>query len=144
MRQVQYEYLWVIGAVCPETGQAEGLLAPLLNTEVINIFLRQFAATIPPHEHAVLIWDGAGYHTSHRLEVPPHVSLIRLPPTSPELNPIENLWHYLRSHHWSNRNYADYDALQDAAIDAWRRVALVPQTIQSVCHAPYLNRAVIG
>jgi transposase len=144
VRQIQYEYLWVIGAVCPETGQAEGLLAPLLNTQVINIFLRQFAAAIPPDEQAVLIWDGAGYHTSHSLEVPANVSLIRLPPTSPELNPIENLWHYLRSHHWSNRTYADYDALQDAAIDAWRRVALIPQTVQSVCHAPYLESAVIG
>ena len=46
--------------------------------------------------HAVLIWDGAGFHTGEDVVVPSNVSLIQLPPYSPELNPVENLWHYLR------------------------------------------------
>jgi len=144
VRQTQYDYLWVIGAVCPQTGQAEGLLAPHLNTEVINIFLQQFSASLSRSAHAVLVWDGAGYHTSKKLVVPDNVSLVRLPPTSPELNPIENMWHYLRSHHWSNRNYTDYEALTDAAIDAWQRVALKTHMVQSICHADYLESALIG
>jgi len=143
VRQTQYDYLWVIGAVCPQTGQAEGLLAPHLNTEVINIFLQQFYASLPQNSHAVLIWDGAGYHTSKKLVIPDNISLVRLPPTSPELNPIENLWHYMRSHHWSNRNYTDYEDLTDAAIDAWQRVALKNNMVQSICHAPYLESALI-
>ena len=55
-----------------------------------------------------------------------------LPPYLPELNPIENLWHYLRSHYWANRSYADYDDLRYAAIDAWQNVALDPEIIKSV------------
>jgi len=55
---------------------------------------------------------------------------------------IENLWHYMRSHHWSNRNY-DYDALADAAIDSWQRVALKNDMVQSICHAAYLESALI-
>ena len=66
--------------------------------------------------HAVLIWDGAGFHTGEDVVVPSNVSLIQLPPYSPELNPVENLWHYLRAHHWSNRLYRDYDALQEEAV----------------------------
>jgi transposase len=141
VRQTQYGYLYVIAAACPATGQAEGILAPYLNTDTINAFLREFSAAIVPGVQAVLIWDGAGYHTSGRLEVPANVSLIRLPPYSPELNPIENLWHYLRSHHWSNRKYVDYAALETAAIHAWDRVCLIPETIRSVCRAEYLDRA---
>jgi transposase len=141
IRQTEYEYLWVIGAVCPETGRAEGLLSPQLNTKIVNVFLAQFAASLPADEHAVIIWDGAGFHASKQLIVPKNVSLITLPPYSPELNPIENLWHYLKSHYWSNRAYDDYDALEQAAVDAWRKAALDQDLMKSVCAAPYLERA---
>lgn len=141
VRQTQYDYLWVIGAVCPETGQAEGLLSPRLDTEIINIFLKQFSSTLADDEQAVMIWDGAGFHRAGHLEVPENVSLIALPPYSPELNPIENLWHYLKSHHWSNRIHEDYNYLLDAAQSAWKKVCLVPEMIQTICHAPYAESA---
>jgi hypothetical protein len=51
---------------------------------------------------------------------------------------VENLWHDLRSHHWSNRVYDDYDALLEAATEAWRKVCLAPEKIRSICAAPYL------
>lgn len=141
VRQTQYDYLYLIAAACPATGQAEGLLSPYLNTDTINAFLREFSAAIASGVQAVLVWDGAGYHTSGRLEMPANVSLIQLPPYSPELNPIENLWHYLRSHYWSNRKYADYEALEIAVIDAWQKACLTTETIRSVCRAEYLERA---
>ena len=139
MKQTEYEYLWVVGAVCAETGQAEAILSPCLNAGVMNAFLREFSRSLAPDVQAVLLWDGAGFHRSGKLQVPENVSLVELPPYSPQLNPIENLWHYLRSHHWSNRWYEDYDALMDAAIDAWRKAALDPELMKSVCRAPYLE-----
>ena len=102
VRQTEYQYLWVLGAVCAETGHAEGLLSPQLNTKIVNLFLEQFSQTLGPDEHAAMIWDGAGFHVSEQLNVPANVTIIQLPPYSPELNPIENLWHYLKSHFWSN------------------------------------------
>lgn len=141
VRQTEYEYLWVLGAVCPETGKAEGLLSPRLNTDVINIFLKQFSATIPDDEHAVIIWDGAGYHKSKSLQKPENISLIQLPAYSPELNPIENLWHYLKSHYLSNRAYTDYEALEAAAVESWCQAVLNPELMKTVCAAPYLKRA---
>ena len=141
LRQTEYEYLWVLGAVCPETGHAEGLLSPQLNTKIINIFLQQFSQTIPAEEHGVMVWDGAGFHTSKQLKVPDHVTLVQLPAYSPELNPIENLWHYLKRHFWSNRAYQDYDALEEAAMAAWQRAVLDTELMKTVCAAPYLKRA---
>ena len=141
VRQTEYEYLWVLGMVCPETGQAEGLLSPRLNTDVINVFLREFSATLSAEEHAVMVWDGAGFHTSKRLCMPENVTPLQLPAYSPELNPIENLWHYLKSHYWSNRAYADYEALEVAAVEAWHHAVLDPELMKTVCAAPYVERA---
>jgi transposase len=141
IRQTEYEYLWVLGAVCPETGHAEGLLSPQLNTKIVNLFLELFSKTIPADEHAIMIWDGAGFHTSKALVVPNNVTLVQLPAYSPELNPIENLWHYLKSHFWSNRAYDNYQALETAAMAAWRKAVLDEELIKTICAAPYIDRA---
>jgi len=130
----------VIAAVCPRTGQSAGLLAPTINTEMVNAFFDQLMQEVDPDVHVVMVWDQAGFHRSRTLTLPPNVTVIPLPAYSPELNPVENLWHYFRSHYWSNRTYADYDALRVAAIDAWQKAALDPTTIQSVCRAPYAER----
>jgi transposase len=141
VRQTEYQYLWVLGAVCSETGHAEGLLSPQLNTKIVSLFLEQFSRTLAADEHAAMIWDGAGFHVSHSLIVPANITLIRLPPYSPELNPVENLWHYLKSHFWSNRAYADYEELEQAAVDAWQKAVLDAELMKTVCAAPYANRA---
>jgi transposase len=141
IRQTEYQYLWVLGAVCAETGHAEGLLSPQLNTKIVNLFLEQFSRTLAADEHAAMIWDGAGFHVGRALKVPANVTLIRLPPYSPELNPVENLWHYLKSHFWSNRAYADYEELEQAAVDAWQTAVLDAELMKTVCAAPYANRA---
>ena len=139
VKQTQYGYLYVLTAVCAATGMATGLISPTLNVGVINVFLEQFSRELPAGTHAILIWDGAGYHTSHDLVVPSNISLIQLVPYSPELNPVENLWHYLRSHYWSLRVYANVDALEEAAMSAWRKVCLEPELVRSVCAAAYVN-----
>jgi hypothetical protein len=139
VRQDGRESLYVLTAVCAASGAAVGLVMPELNTTVVNLFLEEFSRQLAPGVHAVLLWDNAGYHTCGGLVVPPNVSLIGLLPYSPELNPVENLWHYLRSHHWSHRVYLDYEALRDAATESWRAVCLDPEKIRSICAAPYLS-----
>jgi DDE superfamily endonuclease len=138
VRQTQYDYLWVIAAACPATGAATGIIMPHLDTDVINAFLREFSRQLAPDVQAVLIWDGAGFHTARSLEVPANVTLLGLPPYAPELNPIENLWHYLRSHHWSNRSYDDWEALKAAAAEGLVAVGTDAERIKTVCAAPYI------
>ena len=142
-RQTQYDYLYVLGAACPQTGQTVGLLAPYLNTDTINAFFREFEKETNPDVHVIMIWDQAGFHTSHHVRVPKNVTLVALPPYSPQLNPIEKLWQYLRHHHWANRVYDGYNHLLQAAAQAWHRVCLNRMKIKSVCRAKYIENAVI-
>ena len=139
VRQTQYTFLYVLTAVCAATGAASGLISPVLNAEVVNLFLEQFSRELPAEVHAVLLWDGAGYHTSEAIRIPKNVSLIQLLPYSPELNPVENLWHYFRSHYWSLRVYRGYRELEEAAMSAWREVCLKPELVGSICAAPYVS-----
>lgn len=137
-KQGGYANLHVLTAVCPATGRAEGLVSQHLNARVVQSFLDQFAATVPAGVHAVLVWDGAGYHSACKaLRAPPNVTLVTLPPYAPELNPVERLWRYLREHHWSNRTYADIGALEAAAVDGWRAVCLTPDKVRTICRCDY-------
>ena len=138
---MEYESLWAFTAACPATGQAVGLIAPRADTGATNAFLELMSTSLEPGVHAVLIWDNAGFHTSKSLVVPANITLLALPPYSPELNPVEDLWHYLRSHHWSNRWYADYEAIQDAAVEGWRAVCMDRERIKSICAVPYMKGA---
>lgn len=142
-RQTQYEYLYVFGAACPQTGQTVGLLAPYLNTDTVNVFFQQFEKEVDPDVHVFMIWDQAGFHTSQKVKVPKNVTIIPLPPYSPQLNPIEKLWQYFRLHHWSNRIYDGYDHLREAACMAWQKVCLNPSKVKSICRAKYIESAFI-
>ena len=115
-------------------------MAPTIHAEMVNAFFEQFSQEVDPEVHVVMVWDQAGFHTAKAVTFPENVTVVLLPPYSPELNPVENLWHYLRSHYWSNRTYADYDDLRLAAIDAWRDAALNPSLVQSVCRTSYAER----
>src|SRR5206468_6341060 len=119
---------------------ASAMIMPELNAAVVNLFLEQFSGELPAGVLAVLISDGAGYHTRKDLVVPSNVSLIQLPPYSPELNPVENLWHYLRSHHWSTREYQGYRGLQEEAIRSVRAVCQDAERLKTICNADYVNR----
>ena len=139
VRQTRYEWCYLYAAVEPTTGESAALVAPNVNTGTMNAFLKVLDAERKPDEHFVLIMDRAGWHVSRELEMPDGITALLQPPYSPELNPVENLWHYLRSHYLSNRAYVDYDALLEAGTDAYRR--LTPEVIKSVCACPYLERA---
>lgn len=138
VKQTRYDWVHVLGAVCPKTGKAAGLISPSLNTDAVNAFFDQMVKEIDPGVHVVMIWDGAGFHRGKTLKVPANITPITLPPYSPELNPVENLWHYLRDHYWANRAYDDYDAIQKAACDAWQATCLSEKTIRSVCGVSYI------
>jgi transposase len=140
VRQNQYTSLSGLTAICVSTGAASGLIAPTLNLGVVNLFLERFSRELPAGTHAVLVWDGAGYHTGEGLVVPANVSLIQLVPYSPELNPVENLWHYLRAHHWSNRPYEGYRGLEREAVRSLCAVCEDAQNLRSICNAEYVQR----
>ena len=82
--------------------------------------------------HAVLLMDRAGWHTTGELKLPENITPVLLPPRSPELNPTENVWQYLRQTYLSNRVFDSYDAIIDAACDAWNQLIDKPWKIMSI------------
>jgi len=139
VRQDGREWLYVLMAVCAATGAASAPIMPELNTAVVHRFLERFSGELPAGVDAVLIRDGAGFHTGKDLIVPGDVSLIRLPPYSPELNPVEDLRHYLRSHHWSNREYEGYEGLKEEAVRSLRLVCGDTERLKTICNADYVK-----
>jgi transposase len=139
VRQTRYEWVYLYAAVEPATGESAALLAPHVDTATMNAFLQILDAEREPGEQFVLIMDQAGWHKSRGLALPAGITVLLLPPYSPELNPVENLWHYLRSHFLSNRSYGDYDALLNAGTEVYRK--LTREVIKSVCRCGYLERA---
>ena len=118
----------MFGAVCPARGTAEGLVLPFVNTAAMNAHLAEIARNVTPGAHALLILDGAGWHGSNALVVPDNLSLLTLPPYSPELNPVENVWAYLRAISVFNT----YEEIVDACCNAWNFFANDPVAIASI------------
>ena len=106
----------------------------------MQTFLDGFTARLSPDVHAVIILDQAGWHGAKALRVPDTVTLVRLPPYSPELNPVERLWLYLRERFLSLRVLDDYDAILDACCRAWNAVAAEPGRITSLCNYPWITK----
>jgi len=107
------QWAYIFGAICPARGGAIGLVLPWCDTNAMNAHLAEISAAVDPDAHAVLIVDQAGWHTSTRLIVPHNITIIALPPKSPELNPIENVWQFMRDNGLSNRVFKCYDDLVD-------------------------------
>ena len=96
------------------------------------LHLEEIARTVTPGAHAVLILDQAGWHLSGRLKVPNNITLLPLPSKSPELNPVENIWQYMRDNWLSNRVFTSYDDILDHCCEAWNKVVEKPWIIMSI------------
>ena len=73
-----------------------------------------------------------GWHTTSKLDVPDNITPIFLPSRAPELNPVENIWQYLRANWLSNRVFETYLEIIEAACDAWQKLIAQPETITSI------------
>jgi len=104
---------------------------------MMQLHVEAISDQVGPHRHVILVLDNAGWHTTSRLEVPANLTLLPLPPCTPELNVVERLWHWIKDHEFSNRVYPEYEELLDAVSGMWR--GLSPQRIQSVCRCSWLH-----
>jgi transposase len=104
----------------------------------MNLHLQEISHHVAPGAHAVLILDGAAWHKpGGQLRVPDNISLLHLPPYSPELNPTENIWQFLRQNFLANRVFETYAAIVDACCEAWNRLVALPNTIRSIASRDY-------
>lgn len=139
VRQTEYEWAYLFAAVNPLTGASSALIAPTVNTHFMNKHLEFIGREAGPDVHVVLVLDQAGWHVAKGLAVPENLTLLHLPPYSPELNGAERIWGFLRGHHLSNRVYRDYDELFEAIKKAWN--SLEPQRLQTLTRVGWIERA---
>src|SRR3954454_12128933 len=123
---------YIFGAICPAEGKAAALVMPACNTEAMNLHLAEIARAVAPGAHAVLLLDQAGWHLSQRLVIPPNITLVALPSKCPELNPVENIWQFMRDNWLSNRVFASYNDLLDHCCAAWNKLADQPWHIMTI------------
>ena len=141
-KQTGYHWLYLFAAVCPQNGQTHGCLLPWANTEVMNQYLQDFSANLEPDVQALLVMDGAGWHHAKALSIPKNVTILFLPPHSPELNPPELLWREMRQKKLSNRVFADEEELWEAVEEAWLWLTARPESSRRLCAFPWISSAI--
>jgi hypothetical protein len=128
----RYESAYLFGAICPARGKGAALALPFADTQAMQLHIDEIARHVAKDAHAVLLMDRAGWHTTAHLRWPKNITPILLPSRAPELNPVENIWQFLRANYLSNRVFETYDNIIDAACDAWNRLLAKPKTITSI------------
>jgi len=123
------EYRYAYGAVEPLTGDNFFLVLPYSNTICMNLFLKELADTYP-EDIIVLVCDGASWHSSGTMMVPENIRLFYLPPATPEMNPIEQIWKEIRKRGFRNEIFQTLENVVDRLCDTI--CSLSHQTVKSI------------
>ncbi len=130
-----YKNFYAYSCVSPESGDHFTLFLPEINSDMMSLFLREFASG-HTGERVVIILDQAGWHRSKELKVPENIELIHLPPYSPELNPVERLWRHLKANAIHNILHSSLEELMDSLQEAIQN--LTCGKLLSLCRCEYL------
>lgn len=128
----RYGNAYLFGAICPARGVGAALALPFVDTDMMQLHIDEIALHVSRDAHAVLLLDRAGWHATGNLRWPKNITPILLPSRSPELNPVEQVWQFLRANYLSNRVFDTYDDIIDAACNAWNRLIAQPAIITSI------------
>lgn len=128
---------WIYGAVNPINGKNFSLVLPNLDSKNMQIFLNSFAKTLSPKRHTVVILDGSKAHNNSLLRISKKLTLYFLPPYSPELNPIERLWQFIKKKYLSFKLYRNYEEIIETGSYVCNKIT--SDIIKSVCRCDYLQ-----
>ncbi len=117
-----------------------GLVLPYCDPSAMNRHLAEISLAVDPGAHAALILDRAGWHMTPKLVMPSNITLLFLPPRAPELNPVENVWQFMRDNWLSNRVFIDYDDIVAHYCEAWNKVVDQPWKIVSIGMRDWAHR----
>jgi len=139
VKQQQFKSSYLFGAVCPKKDKGCALVLPYANTEAMQLHLDEISKNVTKGYHAVVVMDGAGWHKSKELKLPKKISIIPLPPYSPELNPMEQGFEHMRKTKLSNTCYKDYRDIDIACADAWNEFNSKDGKIKKLCTRKWAN-----
>ncbi len=133
VRDNRHGSAYLFGAICPARGVGAAVITPVANTAAMDAHLAEIGAQVAPGARAVLLLDRAGWHRrGKRLRVPKNITPLDLLPYAPELNPMENVWAFLRANKLSALVWDSYDAIVDACESAWHFLIHDPERIRSI------------
>ena len=128
----RYGNAYLFGAICPARDVGAAVIMPYADTFAMQTHLDEISLHVTAGSVAALLLDKAAWHTTGKLVVPDNIVLVHLPPKSPELNPTENIWQYLRQTWLSNRVFESYEDICDACCEAWNNLAAEVGRIASI------------
>ena len=140
----RFASVYLFGAVRAGTDEAFALVMPFATAAVMSVLLQDFSKSLAPNAHAVLVLDKAGWHTTRRRRVPETISLVLLPAYSPELNPMERVWLYLREQSLSHRVWDTVEAIFETCSRAWNDLVAEEGRLASLTGYPYLEQVRIS
>jgi len=132
---LSHEWFYIYSAVCPHTGEEVTYFLPLVNTDVMNIFLQELSQRYPDKK-ILLIMDRAPWHRAKKLNVYHNIEIEFLPAYSPELNPVERLWKWFRQECTHNRIFEGLEKMMDALQKTYLRLG--PNKLATLCQCNYL------
>ncbi len=136
-KQIIREFCYAFSAVCPETGELFSLIFPYVNTDLMNIFLKELSIWYRDYR-IILALDKAGWHRSNELSIPDNIVFLYLPPYSPELNPIEHIWDYIREVRFNNRTYNKMEDVLDDLCEVLKDLSSNQNTVKSMTNFKWL------
>ena len=136
--QVVREAVYAFAAVAPSLGKMCSLILPTVNTAMMNLFLAHVSQTFSAY-FIVMQVDQASWHAAKELVIPENIRLIKQPPYSPELNPVEHIWEDIRDKYFHNRNFSSLDLLTDCLCSALNTLTEQTQRVSSMTNFPHLQ-----
>ena len=140
-RDQRTESMYIFGAICPEQDKGAGLVLPFCNTETMSLHLAEISLLVAKGAHAVLLVDQAGWHLTSQLDVPENLTLIPIPSKCPELNPVENIWQYMRENWLSNSIFQSRDDIITHCCDAWNKLIAETGHIRSIGYRDWAHQS---
>lgn len=140
---VTQEYTYAYAAVSVADGGLDTLILPHVNGDCMQLFLDEVAAR-HPDDRIVMVLDGAGWHQSQALALPANLRLLKLPPYSPELNPVEYLWDELREKSFHNLVFDSIDALEGHLESALREMENDLARVRSIVAWPWIIKSLVN
>ena len=138
-RDRRFEWAYLFGAICPERSTGAAIIMPEVNVAAMNEHLAEISRRVSVGAIALLVLDGAGWH-SPRLTLPDNIVLLPLPPDAPELNPMENVWEFMRGNFLIHRVWDGYDAIIETCCGSWNKLMQMPERIASLTRRSWANR----
>lgn len=130
-----FKNFYMYSSINPNTGEDYSLILSCVDTEMMNLYLKKFSLAYRK-ESIVLVMDQAGWHKSKQLSIPRNIKIVYLPPYSPELNPVERFWRFLKKEVLHNFVYESLDELINKLLAFYKTID--NKVIMKLCNCSYL------